>query len=82
MTEKEELLSIAKRLEAIAESLSGEKETITIEELRRKLVSVSRVSKDNQAAIKQILKNHGANTLSELNEAEYEDVLEEVMRLE
>ena len=82
MTVKEELVSIAKRLEAIAESLEGNETEISLEELRAVLVNTSRVSKENQDAVKAILKSHGANKLSELATSEYREVLEEVQSIE
>lgn len=82
MTVKEELVSIAKRLEAIAESLERKETEISLEELRAVLVNTSRVSKENQDAVKAILKSHGANTLSELDTSEYREVMEEVQSIE
>ena len=86
MTVNEELVSIAERLRAIAESLYTEKEetktNLTLEEVRKVLVEKSRASKENQEAIKNILKNHGADTLSKLSPELYETVLEEVKTLD
>lgn len=86
MTVEDELVSIADRLKAIAESLSPPTETtedkeLTLEEVRAFLVKKSRVSKENQEAIREILKTHGVSTLSELNPLDYEAVMEEVKTL-
>ena len=82
MNAKKELVSIADRLKAIAESLDTTETDITLEELRKQLVETSRVSQANQEAVKAILKSHGANTLSELATSDYRDVWEEVLSIE
>ena len=76
----EELVSIAERLMGISKSLTSKNETeITLESLRAVLVEKSKTHKEE---VKEILKAHGASTLSELSTAEYGAVMEEVKKIE
>ena len=50
---------------------------ITLEEVRAVLARKTRVSKENTEAIRQLLKKHGAERLSQIPQEEYAAVLKE-----
>lgn len=78
-----ELRCLAEKLERLADSLgdSDKKEEPKIEfvDLRKKLAEKSRAGFTSD--IKEILKKHGSDKLSELDQKEYEAVLQEVEAL-
>lgn len=78
-----ELRCLAEKLERLADSLgeSDKKEEPKIEfiDLRKKLAEKSRAGFTSE--IKEILKKHGSDKLSELDSNEYEAVLQEVEAL-
>ena len=72
--------------EAAAEPVKAEKKTepkkeepkpISFEELRAVMAKKTRVSKENTDAVRELLKKHGVNKLSEVKPEEYAELLKE-----
>lgn len=76
---EERISNIHKILEAIGESLKAEPKTevkkVELEEVRKVLTDKSKAGFTSE--VKELLKKHGANKLSEINPDEYEALIVE-----
>ena len=71
--------SIIKSADALEKMFSGSKETsdtvLKLTDVRKVLAEKARVSKANTDAVRELLKKHGADKLSEIDPQEYESLL-------
>ena len=74
-----ELSDLVKEHEAAEVVEEAPKRKITLSEVRAKLAEISRSGKTAQ--VKQLLRNHKANKLSEVKEDEYESLMSEAEEL-
>lgn len=74
-----ELSDLVKEHEAAEVVEETPKRKITLSEVRAKLAEISRSGKTAQ--VKQLLRNHKANKLSEVKEDEYESLMSEAEEL-